>query len=331
MSRDRGALVLGTVSGASAWISLGALAVTSDQLARVGVLPPLWALGACLAGGFLAAWITRLRTHEAWPLTLTLLLWLPWLPLPIFPALTIWEGPLEPLVWIAALDGVVFARWWPAIQWSAWTANPRRAPLVLGALIFALSLATAAALKERLPGGDEPHYLIIAQSLLKDGDLRIQNNHDRGDYFDYYDKGLPPDFLKRGVDGQIYSIHAPGIAVLILPVFAIAGYPGSLALIALIVAAGLAANWRVAFDLAGDAPSAWAGALAVGLCATVFLHSYSIFPDPVGWAVVSAAVAMLVRIALSPLAVRTWQVAATGAALGTLPWLHTRFSIIAGL
>ena len=82
-ARDRGALVLGTVSGASAWISLGALAVTSDQLARVGVLPPLWALGACLVVGFLAAWITRLRTDEAWPLALTLLLWLPWLPLPI--------------------------------------------------------------------------------------------------------------------------------------------------------------------------------------------------------------------------------------------------------
>ena len=119
--------------------------------------------------------------------------------------------------------------------------------------------------------------------------------------------------------------------MLILPAFAIAGYPGSLALIALLVAAGLAANWRVALDLAGDAPSAWAGALAVGLSATVFLHSYSIFPDPVGWAVVSAAVAMLVRIAMAPQAVRTWQVAATGAVIGTLPWLHTRFSIIAGL
>ena len=28
-----------------------------------------------------------------------------------------------------------------------------------------------------VPSGDEPHYLIITQSLLKDGDLRIENNH----------------------------------------------------------------------------------------------------------------------------------------------------------
>jgi hypothetical protein len=62
------------VSGASAWISLGALAVTNNELARVGVLPPLWALGACISVGLLAAWLTRLRTDEAWPLALTLLL-----------------------------------------------------------------------------------------------------------------------------------------------------------------------------------------------------------------------------------------------------------------
>ena len=28
-----------------------------------------------------------------------------------------------------------------------------------------------------LPGGDEPHYLVIAESLLGDGDMRIENNH----------------------------------------------------------------------------------------------------------------------------------------------------------
>ena len=27
------------------------------------------------------------------------------------------------------------------------------------------------------PGGDEPHYLVIAHSLLADGDLQIENNH----------------------------------------------------------------------------------------------------------------------------------------------------------
>ena len=258
------------------------------------------------------------------------MLWLPWLPVPIVSALTIWEGPLEAIVWLAAIGGVLVARFWPARERFAWLLDRRRAPLLIAALALAASLTTAIALSDRIPGGDEPHYLIIAQSLLKDGDLRIQNNHDRGDYFAYFDDGLPPDFLQRGLDGQIYSIHAPGVAVLILPVFALAGYPGSLLFISVLCAAALAVNWRVAMTLTNDAVSAWAGALAVGLSATVFLHSFSIFPDPVGGAVVSVAFAMLVRLAVAPDAVRIWHVAATGALVGLLPWLHTRFAVIAG-
>ena len=213
---DRGALILGAAAGASAWISLGALAVTSDRLTRVGVAAaaldarPRWCRGGAVADLARAAAATR----DAWPLALTLLLWLPWLPVPIASALTIWEGPLEALVWLAAIGGVLVAARVVAGAAIAGVRrrDPTRAPLHRSPRWRSCaSIATAVALAERIPGGDEPHYLIITQSLLKDGDLRIQNNHDRGDYFDYFDDGLPPDFLKRGLDGQIYSIHAPGV------------------------------------------------------------------------------------------------------------------------
>ena len=127
-----------------------------------------------------------------------------------------------------------------------WLAPPR-APVtagVLAALIFAAAWMTA---RPRVPAGDEPHYLVIAQSLLYDGDLRIENNHQQDQYLAYYDGILKPDFMRRGVDRQIYSIHAPGVAALVLPAFAAVGYPGAVGtVIAAIAAAGTAAAWLAA-------------------------------------------------------------------------------------
>ena len=74
-----------------------------------------------------------------------------------------------------------------------------------------------------VPAGDEPHYLVITQSLLRDGDVRIENNHQQEHYPEYYDSALKPDFMQRGTDGEIYSIHAPGVSALVLPGFALAG------------------------------------------------------------------------------------------------------------
>ena len=55
--------------------------------------------------------------------------------------------------------------------------------------------------------GDEPHYLIITQSLLRDGDIRIENNHQRGDYRAYFAGELPPHSVRLGRNGQMYSIR----------------------------------------------------------------------------------------------------------------------------
>ena len=52
-------------------------------------------------------------------------------------------------------------------------------PVLQLAVLFG---ASAWWVSPRIPGGDEPHYLIITQSLLNDGDLRIENNHRAREY-----------------------------------------------------------------------------------------------------------------------------------------------------
>ena len=72
--------------------------------------------------------------------------------------------------------------------------------MVAATIALSCYLIAAWELSPRLPGGDEPHYLVISQSLLLDGDLRIENNHRRRDYRDGLERAearLPPTWNRR--------------------------------------------------------------------------------------------------------------------------------------
>jgi len=76
--------------------------------------------------------------------------------------------------------------------------------------------------------GDEPYYLMTAQSLYADQDINVANNYDNEDYFRFYPRELYPDiklgkygrFGKKGIQ-WIFPINQPGISVLMLPFYAL--------------------------------------------------------------------------------------------------------------
>ena len=141
---------------------------------------------------------------------------------------------------------------------------------------------------------------------------------------------MRPDFLRRGVDGQIYSVHAPGLPALIAPAFALFGYRGVVVFLALMVAAGTAAAWLAAFRFTASPSAAWVGWAAVALSTPVFFHAYTVFPDGVGAALATLAVLTLVVLDTGGVPA-TAAVVGVGVALAALPWLHTRFVLVAGV
>ncbi|MCI0470519.1 MAG: hypothetical protein L0Y73_02565, partial [Candidatus Aminicenantes bacterium] len=70
-------------------------------------------------------------------------------------------------------------------------------------------------------GGDEPHYLAISQSLIKDFDLNVFNQYFREGYKEFIDV---KQLRAHGAFGKgykkMYSIHLPGVAVTIAPFLA---------------------------------------------------------------------------------------------------------------
>jgi len=318
---------IAAIAGVSAWLSLGLVAVTADGT-RILALPPAWWLAVLVGAAVAFVQVVRPQPARLRPLLLTLLVWLPFIPGPVPALLLTFEGPIEVGIWAIALVATVGFRLSASPLHSA-RQHPGLAP-VTAVLIAALAYGIgAAALCTQMPIGDEPHYLMITQSLIKDGDMRIENNHRNRDYASFNRFDIPPHYLTRGSDGEIYSVHSPGISVLVLPAFALFGYYGGVATVIAMVAIASGLAWHAAWLLTSQVAAAWIAWAAVFLSAPMFLQAVTVFPDAAGALPVMAGVWLLIALdRRRPITDRA--LILVGIALAVLPWLHQRFALLAG-
>ncbi len=341
-------LLAAPLTGVALILTLGVRTLPAPDRSWLGVLPAT-AFIVAIVGAAVAACVAVRAASRRWP---SLAAWptaawsgvlvsmLPWLPLPPATANFAWLGPLAWLPWAGALATgcacVAAARpAWPLALTSV-LSDRRRGGWLAGILAFALFAASHAAVRTILPGGDEPHYLVIAESLRRDGDLAIDDNHARGDYVAFSRGSLAPDYLRRGLDQRIYSIHAPGLPALLLPAYAAFGYAGAVGALLLATACGTSLLWRLVLDVTGDAGAAWFAWAAAALASPILFHAFTVFPDGVAGIATLMALRGLAEIAgwrrdagaTEP----SWiAFAASGTALAVLPWLHTRAAIIAAV
>ena len=337
---SKATLCVTVVVGGTAWLSFGVLAVVDDGATRIGVLPPAWLLALTVLIAVSAAAIFRLSSRPALPLWLCVLLILPWLPLPVPDLFLIWTGPAVLFVWggiaLCMLAVVTAAR---GTRVPAVFRDARRAPPLAGVLAFIVLISVGLAAKGR-PGGDEPHYLLIVQSLLKEGDLEIANNYERRDYLEYWSGPLRPHFSRPAINGDLYSGHAPGLPALVAPAFALGGYPGTRLWLALLTALGSMFIWRAGYIFTGDFGAAWFGWSAVVLTAPVVFHGTLLYPDAIAGVMLAGGILGVVSLRdvcrESPAAQgeerrRTdrWRLGQSfwiGLPVALLPWLHTRLA-----
>ncbi|HXE80863.1 MAG TPA: hypothetical protein VNK41_08945 [Vicinamibacterales bacterium] len=324
--------LIAAVAALSVWTASGTLTFASIEGPRIGVLPPLWVFALLLGAAMAAARLPGAR-GSGLPLLASALALLPWLPLPVPRAFLVWTRPLALVVAAAVILAAFFqvlrqrgSRWMPALD------DPGRAPRIAALIAVVLYGLAAWRVAPMIPGGDEPHYLIITQSLLYDFDLKIENNHARGDYREYVSIDLRPDYIVRGTDGEIYSIHMPGVSALVAPAFLVGGYPGTVAFVIVLAAIAGALFWRIAYRMTSSAGAAWFAWAAVSLSVPIVFHAFTMYPDGVGVLPVLLGVAALLDAsdARAGRAVPISRWILYGAALASLPWLHSRFALLAG-
>lgn len=316
------------VVGLAVWCAAGTLTVASAESAAVRVVAPAaWWIGAL--GAVVAALVPGFRQA---PLSAApaLLAVVPWLPLPLPGVALLFTGPAA---WLPILTALVVAegtRWVAPVARWALTRSPGVARVIAAGVTVVACGLTLHQLDAHVPGGDEPHYLVITQSLLKDGDLRIENNHRDRDYAAYFGGELRADFINRGQDGEIYSIHAPGVSALVAPAFAAFGLRGAQWTIILVFAVTAMLVWQLAWEATLDNSAAWFTWAAVSLTATPLLLSVMVFPDSPAALGAAAGVWALVRLARGQQVMTARALVGVSIALAALPWLHTRFAVVAG-
>ncbi len=192
-------------------------------------------------------------------------------------------------------------------------------PVVLG-----LYFVMAARVQARVgPDGDEPHYLMVADSILRDFDLDLTRDYAEGRFSTFHPDPLDPHFRIRGRHGEIYSLHAIGLSLLVLPAYAVGGYPAASFFMALLAALLVREIRELVRSAWNDAALADGVSWVVALSPPVIHYAGLIFTE------IPAAllVAFGLRRArgldrLSPAGLLLW-----GTALGLLPWLNVRYAL----
>jgi hypothetical protein len=244
------------------------------------------------------------------------------LPVPLLLLVAPWPGlralsgsPLLALAFGGVAAAIVSASWRP----------PRRLffPIVLG-----LYCVVAARAQVQVgPQGDEPHYLMVADSILRDHDVSLADDYAAGRYRAFFDGTLDPHYRVRGRHGEIYSLHAVGLSLLILPAYALGGYPAVSFFMALL-AALLAREIR-------ELVRGWSGSdcVAEGVGWLVALSPPLIHYAGLVFTEVPAALAVAValRRGREPGTVSRSAGLAWTAAIVALPWLNVRYGAVAAI
>jgi hypothetical protein len=339
-------MLYGALAGVAAWTSNGQLAIDtrSDSPQVIGLLPSLASLAVIVVAGSLAARWVALQSVPAALFLLPLASVLAWTTWPSsLPAVVAWAGPSASLLFTLLAVGIVLrllagrreVGWQRFLtpfvdhRWSPAIAAAGCALWLAALLISATSLPVT---------GDEPHYLLVAQSILSDGDIDLRNNYDEGTYRAFY-AGFLQRHANLGVLGQEFSFHGLALSVLLIPGYALGGVLGARVLIIFVTAAGAGFFWAAARRLTSSPAAAWASWLAMVSSAPFALHGIMLYPDGVAAALTSIAVwALVSTVSGSPhgrlrqgLDAHVVALIGSGIALSTLPWFHIRLSLTAAV
>lgn len=172
--------------------------------------------------------------------------------------------------------------------------------------------------------GDEPHYLLAAESIAFDGDLDLANDYGSRERTLRVVNVFPLSPLPHAADydgsGRLRPLHGVGLSALLAPAVGLGGLTGA-RLLLLFIAALLADQlFRLLRDLQFKRPYRLAAWVAVVGCSPLLVFASQVYPEVPAALLIVVALRVMIRHAASPPAL------VLGASAGVaLVWLHVRY------
>lgn len=192
--------------------------------------------------------------------------------------------------------------------------------LLLSGLVF---FACAYLTSPDTPTGDEPHYLVISQTILVFHSLDVDLDYAHKNYKVFYKGDLgPKQHTSLNKWGQVLPLHSIGGPVLWLIPFAIAGHLGTLFFMSLLSVLIVLNVYLLLVSLGIRRNYAFFTSLAIALASPIWIFSHRDFVEPIAAFLCSYIIRVIFRERLRP-----WDLLLGSAALGVLPWIHIRFAL----
>jgi hypothetical protein len=193
---------------------------------------------------------------------------------------------------------------------------------LIGLLLLSLTLLV----KGNSAVGDEPHYLVIARSLVEDRDLDLANN--------YQGTGLDPHVSPNSARGKSYPAHGIGLPLLSVPFYILGGRllgskeAAGVSFLIVIFASLLAQNvYLTIYDFTGRRSIALLSWAIVLLTSPTLTYAFHIFTE-----IPAAALAVYVYRKVRSGAIRSSAASlAVGCSIGYLPWLHEKYWMLSAV
>jgi hypothetical protein len=204
--------------------------------------------------------------------------------------------------------------------------SPYVAALVVAVGGFFLGMAVLYA-SRAWPTGDEPHYLVISQTLLKYHSLDVATTYHNRDYLSFYDGTLDLSHTVTNSRGLHVPVHGVGGPILWLPLFAVAGRMGAILFTAGVSLLVIVDIFRLMHEQGIRKTSAVAVAGFFAAATPFFAFAHLTFVDLLGaWAVIH-----LLRKTIKEGALRKGDLVSSSLLVGILPWVHVKFVVVEAL